>query len=121
MDLKRPKYIYLATLLWWLGIWVASSIPTKHLPSVKVWDLDKLIHIAVYLVLALLINRSLKLLRIRRRTGVLIYLAVLISAALDEYHQYLIPGRSVSVWDLLANGVGLGIGFTLYLVRHDRG
>jgi VanZ family protein len=34
-----------------------------------------------------------------------------ISAALDEYHQRFIPGRSVSIYDFYANSVGLIIAF----------
>lgn len=120
MQLVKPRYIYTATLLWWIAIWVVSSTPSNKLPSVRILGWDKLGHTLVYFVLALLINRSLLLLRIRKNQAALLYSIVLLTAAMDEYHQVFIPGRSVSVWDFVANSVGLLAGFGVFWISYDR-
>lgn len=119
--MRKPVYSYLATAAWWLAIWAVSSIPSKDLPSVQILSLDKLAHIFVYLVLAVLVNRSMRLAKAKRSTVLTLYLILFASAALDEYHQSFIPGRSVTWWDFMANGIGLGIGLTVYLRTHDQG
>lgn len=120
MQLVKPRYIYTATLLWWIAIWVVSSTPSNKLPSVRILGWDKLGHTLVYFVLALLINRSLLLLRIRKNQAALLYSIVLLTAAMDEYHQVFIPGRSVSVWDFVANSFGLLAGFGVFWISYDR-
>ncbi len=82
---------------------------------------DKLIHVVQYLVLALLVNRCLVVLKASRRTALLLYMALMASAALDEWHQTLIPNRTVNVWDFAANAVGLGLGYFALRRKHDPG
>lgn len=98
----------LATTLAWLAvIWILSSIPSTDLPSVKILGFDKVSHFGVYFFLGLLLNRWLKKRGYSRQTVALIYALLLLNAALDEWHQILIPGRSVSLWDLSANFLGV--------------
>lgn len=93
--------------LWLLFIWTLSSLPSDDLPGIQIISADKLAHIGVYLVLGLLVNNCLK----HAKSGVtginLVYALLLLNAALDEAHQKYIPGRSVSVYDLMANTLGL--------------
>ncbi len=35
----------------------------------------------------------------------------------DELHQYFVPGRQCSLWDLLADGLGAGLGVYGYILR----
>ncbi|HQQ67271.1 MAG TPA: VanZ family protein [Candidatus Cloacimonadota bacterium] len=104
--MNKKGYLYLS-LLWMLLIWLVSSIPSKDLPSVNLWSSDKLAHILVYLIWGLLVSTYLR----KRNVGTQVYLGIFvlmwISAALDEYHQSYIPGRSVSVYDFFANSLGL--------------
>ncbi|MBW6513635.1 MAG: VanZ family protein [Candidatus Syntrophosphaera sp.] len=118
-DLKR-KLTLTAPVVWLVLIWTVSSIPGKRMPSLKVISIDKLAHIGQYLVLGLLVNQALKSLRIRSGAVPWIYLALLLSAGFDEWHQRLIPHRSVSWWDFVANGIGLGIAFSFFWFSRDR-
>ncbi len=97
-----------------------SSLPGKHLPSSKIIGLDKLAHVGVYLILGLLTNRTVRLLGVGRKNIWWIYLILLATAGLDELHQFLIPQRSVSIWDFAANAAGLGIAFGAYWITLDR-
>ncbi|MDP2174189.1 MAG: VanZ family protein [Candidatus Cloacimonadaceae bacterium] len=107
-------------ILWYAGIWTVSSIPAEDIPSVKIISIDKLMHISVYFILALMVNRVFSNYSLSKKYALLIYLAMLVSAGLDEYHQYYIPGRSVSVYDFIANSIGLLSGMFIYLRKHDR-
>ena len=93
--------------IWLAMIWILSSIPSSSLPSVKIFSFDKLSHFGVYFILGLLVNRWFREKGYSRRTITLIYTFIVLNAALDEWHQSLIPGRSVSLWDLLANFAGI--------------
>ncbi|MDZ4182846.1 MAG: VanZ family protein [Candidatus Cloacimonadaceae bacterium] len=120
MKKRYPRLTLLAALIWLAGIWTASSIPAEDMPSIKVISIDKLAHVGVYFVLALLVNRSLLNYRVKRNYALMVYLLLLISAGMDEYHQYFIPGRSVSIYDFIANGIGLLGGLLLFVRQHDR-
>lgn len=120
MEQFRKRFIIWAPIFWLALIWMVSSIPAKKLPSAKVVSIDKVAHIAQYLILSLLANRAFRLLKVKPSLIPWIYLLLLLSAGLDEWHQHLIPQRSVSVWDFVANGIGLGIGFTLFWISRDR-
>ena len=106
--------------LGWLSlIWIVSSIPSDELPGIKIVSADKLAHIAVYLVLGLLVNSWIKELSLSRRWMNLIYAVLILLASLDEQHQELIRGRTVSIYDLLANCTGIALAY-LGALRHDR-
>ncbi|HQO68209.1 MAG TPA: VanZ family protein [Candidatus Syntrophosphaera sp.] len=107
-------------LLWMALIWLVSSLPGRHLPTPKIISLDKFAHIGIYLILGLLTNRSIQRLGVESRHVWLIYIALLISAGLDEWHQCLIPKRSVSVWDFAANATGLVLAFVAFRISRDR-
>lgn len=103
-------------IIWALIIWTLSSIPSNDLPSVKILGFDKVAHIGIFGILSLLVNRCIPAKTILT-TILVIYAILFLNASLDELHQNLIPGRSVSLWDLLANYTGLSIGLVALLFR----
>jgi VanZ family protein len=104
--MKKSLYLWLA-ILWMALIWTLSSMPAKELPEFKLLGIDKLAHFAVYFVWGMLINMHLRAKRGNVRIHVIVFTLMIISAALDENHQRFIPGRSVSIYDFLANALGL--------------
>jgi VanZ family protein len=68
---------------------------------------DKTMHFLAYLGLA-----GLPVLGLRKR-GLRVGLAVFGLGCLLEFAQQFSPGRSVDVWDLVANGAGVGCGVWL--------
>jgi len=114
--------IHLPVILWCAVIFVSSSIPSNRLPSVGVMGFDKLVHFGIYLVLCSLIHRSFRdqsmVSLIRRHSIAASIVACILYGATDEFHQLFVLGRSASVYDLLANGLG---GFTYSLYWHMRG
>jgi VanZ family protein len=91
----------------WAGvIVVASSTPGRDLPQLGPEFADKVAHLLEYLVLGVFLLYGFR----RRRT--LLY--GLLFAAADELHQFFIPGRYCSGFDLLADCAGLALSPVLY-------
>jgi VanZ family protein len=84
--------------------------PFPSLPS-AILSHDKLLHAAVFAVLAALVRRALRLSRLAPRRALL--LAWALSAGwglLDEFHQSFIPQREADRWDFAADAVGAALG-----------
>ena len=110
----RWRWVFAAGLA--AAVMVASSIPGGRLPQEKAFSgQDKLIHVAVYFLLALLFARAMN---VPRRNAWLVggaaFAAATAFGALEEAHQMLVPQRVATVWDALANGVGAGAAGVLW-------
>jgi VanZ family protein len=96
-------------LLWAGIIFALSSQPT--LPVSLGNGRDKIAHFTAYAVLGLLIARALP------PRGRLVWLAILLGSlygASDEFHQHFVPGRSVDVFDWVADSLGAAAGTFIY-------
>lgn len=110
MKLLRSIYPSLV----WLGfIWTLSSTPSDNLPTFKILGFDKLAHTFVYFVFGLLVYIWMKAHKITGVRRLFAFAILILLATADEYHQNYIPGRSVVVYDLMANLLGLALA-TLY-------
>ena len=101
-------------------IFTVSSIPIQ-LPETKISFFDKLLHVAEYAVLGLLIARALKIQGLKATQFITILFAAELAflyGAFDELHQFFVPGRFASSLDLLADGIGGLIGAGLIYGRH---
>ena len=100
MLLWAPVVVYMAL------IFFVSALPEAPLPS----DVsDKSAHVVGYLVLGVLAVRAVHGGLPARVTshGALLALAITIGyGAFDEGHQWLVPGRSADLLDLLADAAG---------------
>ena len=105
--------LYWLPPLGWAGLIYALSASTFQTPSpVRIPHLDKLVHAALFGILAALLYRALRGER-RWRPAVAGGVAFLLTVAyggLDEFHQWFVPGRHVDPWDLAADGFGAGLG-----------
>ena len=88
--------------MWATMLLAATSWPDPHVPAVA--HGDKLVHVALYAVLAWLAARADGLARPPRLGWIVA--AVCTFAALDEWHQQFIPGRSMSTGDWVADSIG---------------
>lgn len=107
----------LPAILYSILIFVLSSFPLKDFPAVPVAEFDKLIHFieyaifGIFLMLAFTNMRSVKVVR----SAIVISLIVGICyAGTDEIHQWFVPGRNSSIFDFIADAVGVVIGVILY-------
>ena len=101
-------------VLWAAFILLLTSIPGSDIPHVSFMsfrDSDKLVHGTMYAIFAFLAVRSLiRAGRPLRQAVLVVMLGIAIFAALDEWHQQFIPGRSMDVLDWLADISGATIG-----------
>jgi VanZ family protein len=89
------------------AIFSASSGPGAPLPPVR--NLDKVLHAGAFGVLSALAVWALTRGRVRSATWRVLLGAALISTAygaLDETHQYFVPGRQADPADLAADALG---------------
>lgn len=98
-------------LVWAALIFTLSSIPDLGGSTSVVRYQDKIAHFGIFGILGFLMTRAVVF--GRREAGwrsVLAGLLVIaIYAALDEFHQSFVPGRSVEVTDFLADCLGAGV------------
>ena len=94
----------------WAGaILVATSIPGSQVPRVGLPHVDKVVHFALYAVLGVLLARAILATVVRRarpRTMAVALAGMAGFAALDEWHQRWVPGRSADFPDWVADVAG---------------
>ncbi|GEM_PF-666936 len=124
---RNPFLVLWMPVLAWMGfLWVMSAQPSLAPYGIRTghpgWSgllaLDKLAHLGAYAVLVLLAFR----IPYGRRVPVLSRAPVLFAVVFallhglaDEIHQAYVPGRMVSMWDLVADAIG-AFGMGLFLV-----
>jgi VanZ family protein len=101
-NYRRLLILYLVMIL------IASSIPGRVIPELKIFSWDKLLHMAEYTILGFLAARSVP----RVSVGWLFVVIVggLLFAGLDETYQSFIPGRDANPYDAIADGIGVIFG-----------
>lgn len=112
-------------IIWVIIILVFSSLPSLPVINIDVrlleFHFDKIMHFSEYFALAFLslLTFAKTEVRIMTKKVILLTLCLLVFAAADESHQLLIAARSFSIYDMLADFIGivLGIIFTLRLNR----
>jgi VanZ family protein len=115
------KYQFPA-VLWALLIYLASSIPAKYLPSKTFFAFDKIVHITLFLVFGFLVYRALEPINKSTRINfALVFLSiavVIFYGIMDEIHQGSVPGRTIDIYDALADTIGgLLAGVAIYYKR----
>ena len=125
---KPPTYKLLRLwgplVLWLVIIFVFSSLHRTPLPKNKYISWDKVAHILEYSLLGYLAARALALSGFRHLRphylGITLLIGLLYGIS-DEIHQYYVPGRYSSPWDVLADLVGVTIGalvFRRWLIKN---
>jgi VanZ family protein len=87
------------------GIYFFSSLPGNILP-VSIAKFDKILHVVVYTVLAVLFYLSMNKSGLRRNIFLLSFVFAAVFGMTDELHQYFVPGRVASLGDIIADCVG---------------
>ena len=103
--------------LYVIFIFWLSSAP-RRAPTFLRWrGADKLFHLAEYAPLGSLLLRAFGRScppSCRRALGLFTMLAGLMVGSADEFYQSFIPTRTSSLWDLMADGMGVLAGKFLY-------
>ncbi|NLI16722.1 MAG: VanZ family protein [candidate division Zixibacteria bacterium] len=109
---------HLPLLLYIVLIFIGSSLPSPP-QSFPFLIKDKLLHVCEYLVLGILLMRSIMAFSGKGPKPMLLIWAVfwgILYAASDELHQYFVPGRSCDFTDWLADFVGLACGAAIIYI-----
>jgi VanZ family protein len=111
-------FIYIPLVLYWIVLFVATTLPGNDVPSLGVSD--KIEHFTAYMVLSVLLcftylfQKKFRLLS--SRPFLMTILTVTVYGALDELHQLLVPGRSCDILDLTADVTGALLGLLLVFI-----
>jgi len=125
MAKKNKKYIFLH-LPWqilMITIFVLSSIPGDDLPDLHFRAADKVAHLLIFGILAVLIFRSFENagnIFFRDNARMLAIACTILYGAVDELHQLLTVGRSASFWDWIADIAGAIILVSAYETLRSR-
>lgn len=112
-----PRLRLTLALLWTLGIFLATTIPTGDVPDVAVSHADKAIHFALFFGFGFVWMWALTLRMARRAVLVLAIGAV--GAFGTEAAQWVMPfGRTPELADGVANLVGLLAAVGLFALIH---
>src|SRR5687768_16955516 len=112
------RWVYAPAILW--GAFVLYLGGRSNVPAVDTTlPLDKAAHFVLYGILGLLTGYE--WLRAGRRPhwAIPLVLALLVGVG-DELHQRSVPNRSPELLDLVADTLGVGIGFTYAIRQFER-
>jgi len=111
----------LLSIIWAIIIFFLSVIPGEKIPSSRILDffqVDKLAHIVIYVILVFLILRGFQkqytfpALRYHSKLYALIF--AIVYGILLELHQRSMLNRNFDILDILANIIGCFIGTIVY-------
>lgn len=115
--LKHKFFILWLPVILYAGlIFYLSSREQIQLP-VSFPFMDKLLHICEYTILGLLLARAIKRtyhFRDVKKVVALIMVIAFVYGLSDEFHQYFVPGRTLSFWDAVSDGIGGFLGAIIY-------
>lgn len=110
------KY-YLPAILWAALIFSLSSLPSNSVPSFGIAFEDLFAHFAVYSILgyflALAFMHSGK--EVSRKRILAVIAIGVFYGALDEFHQWFVPGRIIALSDFLADSAGILFGLFVFI------
>lgn len=115
---------WLVTALYAVFLYRLSSTPWPA-PSWIPEGIDKLVHLSLYACLGFVVLWALRLTPLRHRPDVVwvAWVMTFLYGLSDEIHQSFVPGRSASVGDWMADGLGaiIGVGVGLKFIVWLRG
>lgn len=102
--MKRPRR-WLLPVLYAAGIFVLSSI--ESIPDIgQPKNSDKLAHFILYYFFAATVFWAVYPSTTRARAAVIAFAAAAAYGATDEVHQWFVPGRTMSLYDWIADAAG---------------
>src|SRR6478752_3314982 len=105
---------YILSLGWTLVILILTTIPGKAIPEVSIIGIDKLVHCFIFGLLTFLTAFDLKN---HGSNAKPLRTAVIYSISYGifiELIQNFVPGRSCSIYDVIANSLGALIGYLCF-------
>jgi len=108
-------------LCWAIAIFILVAYPMPDYSGTKITYYDKIMHVFLYGVFVVLIQYNFKLNNFYKQRryyfGVFSFSIAFAYALFGEWIQSYVPGRTVSVYDLLAGVVGIIIFLLSFYVK----
>jgi len=127
-DATKPTPLRLwgPFVFWVVAIFAFSSYPKAIIPHSKYFSWDKLAHLVEFGILSYLTARALRFSGLRGLASRYLWITLgfgLLYAISDEFHQLFVKGRYASVYDVVADFVGVLLGALLFanLLRRKSG
>ena len=118
MSKKLFKYILIFYII---AILAVSTIPGGAIPKFNIWSFDKILHIIEYFILAFLMINALRITTTRYILIIIIF--GIAYGGFNEIWQGIVADRYASIYDAIANGIGMIIGslisFKYLMLSHD--
>lgn len=118
MTIKVASPLILA-IAWTVLIIILLSLPGSSIPSISLFEADKLIHAGLFFILTLLWLRASADDKLKRALFI-VGLILLFSFASEEYQGMLPFERTTDVFDSLADSFGALTGFAVWGLRAVR-
>ena len=102
MSMRTYNFL---VIIFCLVITIGSSIPGSSIPELKIFGMDKILHVLEYFILGYLLINS-----VNDKTQYPVYLSFVLGlcfALIDETYQLTVIGRSSSSFDVIADAIGL--------------
>lgn len=102
---------------------IESSLEGFRLPLLGLHIEDKIVHFIIFGILGWLLIRGFTMESktwIRQNAYRLAFFTGFLFGVSDELHQLMVPGRSSSVWDLLADTLGILLFIWLFRQKQKR-
>ena len=110
MSKKLFKYILIFYII---AILAVSTIPGVAIPKFNIWSFDKILHIIEYFILAFLMINALRITTTRYILIIIIF--GIAYGGFNEIWQGIVADRYASIYDAIANGIGMIIGSLISL------
>lgn len=108
---------------WALVILIVSVLPNDELPSLSLWEADKVMHFAVYGLLTALTTFAIKgrfpHFSLKKSVKTAVGLCILYGMIIEGI-QYLLPTRQFDLLDGLANSIGCLLAAAMVLLISGR-
>ena len=114
----KPSRPYLLAGLWFCTILVLTTMPTSGVGKVKIPHLDKAVHAVLFGVFSLLISWFLNKSKDLKQTQFIAITTSIGYGVIIECIQYLLPYRSFSLLDILADAVGAIGGYWVFRLMY---
>lgn len=115
------KTFQIILVLYLFVILVLSTISGGALPKIDIFSFDKLLHVIEYFILAFLAINAIKI--PSTKMIILIIIVGIVYGGFNEIWQGFVADRFASIYDAIANGIGMVIGSIVsvkyLLLTHD--
>ncbi len=120
MNNFKFKY-FIPAIIWLVIITVISGYPGNRVPKLPVWQFDKFVHAAIYLILTVCVlyayHQQYKNEKTRLKTIVIIVVfGIFYGGFMEIMQHYIFINRSGNWYDFIANAIGAILGVFIYPV-----